>query len=122
MGNACRQYEPTWDDSREVLLNEVAALRETVADVAREIREVMRENAELRDEIAILRQSARETAPSSQDWMAEARRIQREVGELVQLHAEASAPPRPRCPSPPSVDRSDWMRRMMMAMAMADMA
>jgi len=112
------------DADREEILATVASLRHDVSSMASEIREVLRENAELKEKLSRAKGSR-----SGEQWISEAQRIQREVDQLVRLHEAASAA-RPRRRPAPRRDAAEregrgesqaWMKKMMMFMMLADM-
>lgn len=110
------------EPDREEILATVASLRRDVSSMASEIREVLRENAQLKAQLD------RSKGPrSGEQWISEAQRIQREVDQLVRLHEAASASRPRRRPAPRRDERDSrdgsqaWMKKMMMFMMLADM-
>lgn len=111
------------------LLKTVASLRRDFLSMSTDIREVLKENEKLQREVDRLKEHQRESVGGSRG-LSEVHRVKSEVDELIRLHEMASrgkarAERRPVREQQP-VDReqgshSEWFKKMMMVMMMAEM-
>jgi len=105
------------------ILETVASLRKDVVTMSSNIREVLKENAELKEELGKLRGGRR----SGEHWLSEAQRIRAEVDQLLQMHTAAGggrSQGRRRAPQPVDTGRGEspaWLKKMMMFMMLSEM-
>ncbi len=109
------------------LLRTVDSLRQDILSMSTDIRDILNENDKLQREVDHLKESHQEN-----DCVSAAQRVRGEVDELIRMHEAATVgTPKPR-PTPrqnkSAIDTSrgagagtDWMKKMMMFMMMAEM-